>query len=521
MKHIFSILKLFNITFLVLLSGSINTLLSQIDSQFEISKDYSTFGQFEYSGLNRKEAMAATGMFYGGLSEDELTQLCPDDLKSDFKKYSEESVGNGKYLNYQSYGKALKNAWEYNNYKKSMLDKMRSEGTPANYSLDISNKSIIGDSQIRINMTIKHWTKNNSLQNDELSVTILINIDDNQVIFKPEFGNYSYDKKAFENSLTISKSFDELFNKKGEPKYLFEEDFKMINNALNKVYDCYKTSFESFMLDKHKLDDKIRSEIIELRSIERAREVQDSIERVRQAQILEEQRLSDSLNSLFTGVVIGEFFYDGDHTIEILITSRGNAPVYNPLNDKETFYLQSGINDEYSILIKNGLSSNGENIIGTYVKGRWAMGLVTVEEFQDDGSIIESTKSVPRIIEIEPVVDENTNKFTKFSGNWSGKFTETKYRTNKIHGEWNVIVSNNGIVLGEATSNYVVIKGGKEYNRTSTDQISGVLSADGEINMKTADGAIFTGRINGSSVSGNWVNGSNLGGGFSGVKEAP
>jgi len=37
--------------------------------------------------------------------------------------------------------------------------------------------------------------------------------------------------------------------------------------------------------------------------------------------------------------------------------------------------------------------------------------------------------------------------------------------------------------------------------------------------LKTDDGAIFTGQIIGNSVSGKWVNGTNLGGSFSGKKE--
>jgi len=65
----------------------------------------------------------------------------------------------------------------------------------------------------------------------------------------------------------------------------------------------------------------------------------------------------------------------------------------------------------------------------------------------------------------------------------------------------------------------VEIKRDQVYNRTRTDRISGVLSTNGEISMKTASGAIFNGRIIGGSVSGKWVNGTNLGGSFSGKKE--
>ncbi len=95
-----------------------------------------------------------------------------------------------------------------------------------------------------------------------------------------------------------------------------------------------------------------------------------------------------------------------------------------------------GENDEYSILEKNGLNNNGKNITGTYVKGRRAKGKVLVEEYQDDGSVLTSTRTVPRIIEIEPVVDGNTDKFNKFSGYWEGKFTESKYK--KKQNTWRV-----------------------------------------------------------------------------------
>jgi len=75
------------------------------------------------------------------------------------------------------------------------------------------------------------------------------------------------------------------------------------------------------------------------------------------------------------------------------------------------------------------------------------------------------------------------------------------------------------MVRGVANSYYVRIKRGREYDRSRRDEISGVLSPNGKFTMKTDDGAIFTGQITGNSVTGKWVNGTNLGGSFTGKKE--
>ena len=504
MSHIFSIMsKSLGIIILVLLSGSAKNVLSQSDTKIEISKDYSTFGQFEYNGLNQKEAIAATAMFFGELPEDNLAKLCPDDLKSDYEKYSN-------YLQYKSYQSALKNAWD----RGSDINDLNYNGMAP---LSVLDKRIVNDSMIQLDIKWSGVWRRNSGQykNDELAMSLLISIYENRVVFKPEKGSYSYSKysKTLETFLNNSKSFDEIFNKKGKPKFLLKEDFNNINQAVNKLYDAYKGSFENYIIKKSNLDKEIRSVLNERRK-------QDSIERVQQAERQRREIVRDSINSLFTGIVVGESFYDGDHTIEIVkITERGNDTLYRYERNKETYYLQSGENDQNSILEKNGLNNNGENITGIYVKGRWAMGKVLVEEYGDDGRVNTRTKNVPRLIEIEPVTDANTPKFTKPSGIWSGKFTETRYRKNKIRGEWNVIVANNGIVRGVATSYYVRIKRGREYERTRTDEISGVLSPNGKISLKTDDGAIFTGQIIGNSVSGKWVNGTNLGGSFSGKKE--
>ena len=454
MKYVFSIItKSLGIIVLVLLSASTENVLSQSDGKIEISKDYSTFGQFEYSGLNKKEAMAATAMFFGELPEDNLAKLCPDDLKSDYEKYS-------KYLQYKSYQSALKSAWD----RGSDINKLNYNGmTP----LSVLDKRIVNDSMIQLDIKWSGVWRRNSGQykNDELAISLSISIYENRVVFKPEKGSYSYSKysKTLEAYLDKSKSFDKIFNKKGKPKFLLKEDFNNINQAVNKLYDAYKGSFENYITKKSNLDKEIRSVLNE-------RRIQDSIERVQQAERqrkdsieqAERQRreiVRDSINSLFTGIVVGENFYDGDHTIEIIKTTRrGNDTLYRYERNKETYYLQSGENDQNSILEKNGLTNNGENITGTYVKGRWAMGKIVVEEYGDDGMVNTRTKEVPRIIEIEPVVDKNTAKFIKPSGIWNGKFTETKYRKNKIHGEWNVIIGNNGMVRGVANSYYVRIK---------------------------------------------------------------
>ncbi|MGC6415052.1 MAG: hypothetical protein ACON5K_10150 [Bacteroidia bacterium] len=513
MSHIFSIKsKSLGIIILVLLSVSAKNVLSQSDTKIEISKDYSTFGQFEYNGLNQKEAIAATAMIFGGLSDDELEKLCPDDLKDDYKKYS-------KYLQYKSYQSALKNAWDrgsdltvsaFNEYKNVLAP------------LSILDKRIVNDSMIQLDIKWSgewrrnvHQYKQYKYKNDELAMSLLISIYENRVVFKPEKGSYSYSKysETLKMYLDKSNSFDEIFNKKGKPKFLLKEDFNNINRAVNKLYDAYKGSFEIYITKKSNLDKEIRSVFNERRK-------QDSIERVQQAERQRREIVRDSINSLFTGIVVGESFYDGDHTIEIVkITRRGDDTLYGYKRKKITYYIQSGENDQYSILEKNGLKNNGENITGTYVKGRWAMGKIIVEEYGDDGMVNTRTKEVPRIIEIEPVVDKNTAKFIKPSGIWNGKFTETKYRKNKIHGEWNVIIGNNGMVRGVANSYYVRIKRGREYDRSRRDEISGVLSPNGKFTMKTDDGAIFTGQIIGNSVSGKWVNGTNLGGSFSGKKE--
>lgn len=507
MRHNLSnIIKSMGLSFLVLFSSSTKKVFSQSNSKIEISKDYSTFGQFEYSGLNKKEAMAATKMFFGGVPADDLSELCPHDLKSDFTKYS--------YLHYKSYGEALKNSWKNESYARGI-------------SIPVEEKNIINDSQIHLNIKSSGvWSsKSRQYRNDVLMMSILITVSENQVIFKPEKGSYSYSKysKTLETYLDKSKSFEEIFNKKGKPKFLLKEDFNNINQAVNKFYDAYKGSFENYSTKKSNLDREIRSVLNERRkqdSIERVqqaeRRMKDSIE---QAERQRKERVRDSIKSLFTGIVVGENFYDGDHTIEIVkITRRGDDTLYGYERNKETYYLQSGENDKYSILEKNGLNNNGENITGTYVKGRWAMGKVLVEEY-DEGGVHTSTKTVPRIIEIEPVVDENTLKFTKPSGIWTGKFTETKYRKNKMRGEWNVIVANNGMVRGAATSYYVQFKRKGVRERRRTDEISGVLSPNGKVTMKTDGGAIFSGQIIGNSVSGKWVNGTNLGGSFSGKKE--
>lgn len=467
-----------------------NDVHSQEISHFNLTQNYNKAITYEVEGLSESDLIVANAMFFNGRLNDGQKNL----INNPFN-YPKGNVGHP--LN--QYAQKISDRREYQNCR--TLD------------LVYQKPVIIGEKTINVSLSEMGAWGGGYSSKDKISYELKINIENEKISLSIDEGQYARTVQLTSDTKTERrKTFDQMFNKKGQIKKLLNNDAKIIAKAINNSISVYFNFIECFKNKKAEINSEYS-----IRFNKQLKE--DSLAQLKEDSLAKIRAIQDSINSLFTGVVVGESFYDGDHTIEIITTSLAKETTYNSIGDETIFYLQSGEIDEYSILKKNGLNNNGENITGTYVQGRWAEGKVLVEEYQNDGSVLTSTRSVPRIIEIEPIVDENTDKLTKFSGNWIGKFTETKYRKNKIYGEWNVLVSNNGIVLGKATSYYVVTRGGREYDRTDTDRISGVLSTNGEISMKTASGANFTGRIIGSSVSGKWVNGTNLGGSFSGKKE--
>jgi|GEM_PF-2655036 len=478
----------------------INNINAQDTSKFNFTQNYSKVITYEVEGLSESDLIVASAMFFKGFLNDGQKNLInnpfnyPKTPNHPLNQYAQ----NIEWINCATSGLV---------YQKPVT---------------------IGEKTIDVSLSeMGAWGGRYSLE-DKITYDLKINIENEKISFSIEDGQYARTiQLTTDTKKERRKTFDQMFNKKGEIKKVLNNDAEVIAKAINNSISIYFNFIECFKNKKAKIDSEfsirfnkqLKEDSIEQRRLEeeqkRLEEEQKRLEE-EQKRIALEQRRKDSINSLFTGIVVSENFYDGDHKIEIIpITRHGKDTLSYPSRYKEFYYLQSGENDEYSILEKNGLNNNGENITGTYVKGRWANGEVLVEEFQDDGSVLTSTRTVPRIIEIEPVVDGSTDKFNKFSGYWEGKFTETKYKKNKIHGEWNVIVSNNGIVVGEAIS-YYIKRGGQA---TQTDRISGVLSTNGEFSMKATSGAIFTGRIIGGSVSGKWVNGENLGGSVTGKKE--
>ena len=234
------LLYIFGLTLLL-----INNSLSQSDSKIEISKDHSTFGQFEINGVNLNDAIAATKMFFGRLSEDYLTALCPDDLRGYFD--------NNKYSTYKSYGAA---------FSSDLISFRRINDL--NTDVSVLDLSIISNNQIRLNIMCKGGWSNkykNNYNEDKFEVAIIISFYDNKVIFKPDNGKYSYKELSIllNTHLYKSKSFDEIFNKKGKPKFSKLTDFSVINEAISEIYNSYSTSFKDFIVKKRVLDKKLRT----------------------------------------------------------------------------------------------------------------------------------------------------------------------------------------------------------------------------------------------------------------------
>ncbi len=482
----------------------INNINAQDTSKFNLTQNYNKAITYEVEGLSESDLIVANALFFNSKLNDEQKNLI-DNPYAYKNKESEDSWHPLDQYNYD-------------------ISDILCEGS-LNLTYTSYQNVLFVEKTINVSSSERFWGEeslgNGKFLSDKIYYDLKIIIENEKISLSIVEGKYARTiKMNSDNTIERKKTFDQMFNKKGEIKKLLSNDAKQIVKTINNSISYYFNFIECFKNKKIKIDSKysimfneqLKKDSIEQRRLE---EEQKRLEE-EQKRIALEQRRKDSINSLFTGIVVSENFYDGDHKIEIIpITRHGKDTLSYPSRYKEFYYLESGENDEYSILEKNGLNNNGENITGTYVKGRWAKGEVLVEEFQGDGSVLTSTRTVPRIIEIEPVVDGSTDKFNKFSGYWEGKFTETKYKKNKIHGEWNAIVSNNGIVVGEAIS-YYIKRGGQV---TQTDEISGVLSANGEFSMKATSGAIFTGRIIGGSVSGKWVNGENLGGSVTGKEE--
>ena len=504
----------------------INNINAQETSNFNFTQNYKKVITYEVEGLSESDLIVANALFFNSRLNNEQKNLINNPYA--YRKEAVEAVENaGFHHPLNQYNQEISNIYGCGGFfrLKNQKPVLFVENTiDVSTSQALWEKDAGGDGRT-VDFRTQTIDKNIKYASDEMFYDLKINIEDEKISLSIVEGRYARTiQMTPDKTIERRKTFDEMFNKKGEIKKLLKSDAEQIVKNINNSILNYFNFIECFKNKKIKIDSKYSimfNEQLKMDSLEQRRlELEQRRLELEQRRLELEERRRDSINSLFTGIVVAENFYDGDHKIEIIpITRRGKDTLYRPIRFKEFYYLQSGENDEYSILKKNGLNNNGENITGTYVKGRWAEGKVLVEDYQDDGSVLTSTRVVPRIIEIEPVVDENTDKFNKFSGYWSGKFTETKYTKNKIHGEWNAIVSNNGIVLGEAISYYVTIRKGLEYNHTKTDQISGVLSANGEINMKTSSGAIFTGRFSSSSVTGKWVNGENLGGSFTGKEE--
>ena len=104
--------------------------------------------------------------------------------------------------------------------------------------------------------------------------------------------------------------------------------------------------------------------------------------------------------------------------------------------------------------------------------------------------------------------DNNSNSAFPYQGNWSGTFTGTQ-----DNGSWTANVNSLGVVTGTAISAVF----------SETYQLNGTVSNTGVFTATLGTSSVggqFNGQINGTNVSGTWINTSaNMNGNWTGTKQ--
>mgnify|MGYP000465624200 CR=1 FL=1 len=210
----------------------INNIHSQEISHFNLTQDYNKAITYEVEGLSESDLILANAMFFNGRLN--------DDQKNSINNPYAYSKGDfyhplNKYVYY------ISNSSEYQNCR----------------TLDLVYQKPVTIDTKTIGVSLSEfgaWGGGYSSK-DKLTYVLKINIENEKISLSIDAGQYARTIQLYTDTKTERrKTFDQMFNKKGEIKKLLNDDAKVIVEAINNSISIYFNFIECFKNKKAKID---------------------------------------------------------------------------------------------------------------------------------------------------------------------------------------------------------------------------------------------------------------------------
>ena len=209
-----------------------NKVHSQEISHFNLTQNYNKAITYEVEGLSESDLIVANAMFFNGRLNDGQKNL----INNPFN-YSKGTGGHP--LN--QYAQKISNRFEYINCMTSGL---------------VYQKPVtIGEKTIDVSLfEMGAWGGGYSSE-DKITYNLKINIENEKISLSIEEGQYARTIQLTTDTKTERrKTFDQMFNKKGEIKKVLNNDAEVIAKAINNSILIYFNFIECFKNKKAKID---------------------------------------------------------------------------------------------------------------------------------------------------------------------------------------------------------------------------------------------------------------------------
>lgn len=261
----------------------INNIHSQEISHFNLTQNYNKAITYEVEGLSESDLIVANAIFFNGRLNDGQKNL----INNPFN-YPKGTGGHP--LN--QYAQKISNRSEYQNCRTLDLDYQR--------PVTIDKKTI------DVSLSEKSaWEGIGYPVDDTITYELKINIENEKISLSIDEGKYVSTYELYPDVKTKRrKTFDEMFNKKGEIKKLLKNDAKVIVKAINNSISIYFNFIECFKNKKAKIDSEF------------------SIQFNRQ---LKEDKLEDSLAKIITIQDVPDAYLDAGCSYRLTSYTEDNV----------------------------------------------------------------------------------------------------------------------------------------------------------------------------------------------------
>ena len=211
----------------------INNIHSQEISHFNLTQNYNKAITYEVEGLSESDLMVANAMFFNRRLNDGQKNL----INNPFN-YPKGTGGH-----------------PLNQYVEIISNRYNDFNICRTLDLVYQKPVKIGEKTINVSLSeMGAWGGRYSSQ-DKISYELKINIENEKVSLSIDEGHYARTVQLTSDSKTERrKTFDQMFNKKGQIKNLLNNDAKIIATAINNSILIYFNFIECFKNKKAKID---------------------------------------------------------------------------------------------------------------------------------------------------------------------------------------------------------------------------------------------------------------------------